>query len=184
MRKILLAALTAVLGFSSASGTAAIVTSRIDFSLAFAGPINPLVGSFTLTYDNTANVSDTTNGLVVNSLNLSVPSTIAFSHNYDPNTGQENFIIGGSVLGVGGTALEENDFAVGIISNASGTRVNGGAVYSFSGNYYFTSANFQPVVITPVASAVPEPACWALMIGGMGLAGGMMRRRVTKISFA
>ena len=34
------------------------------------------------------------------------------------------------------------------------------------------------------AAAVPEPATWAMMIGGMGLAGGAMRRRRTAVSFA
>jgi len=33
-------------------------------------------------------------------------------------------------------------------------------------------------------AAVPEPASWALMIGGMALAGGIMRRRKVAVSFA
>ncbi len=32
--------------------------------------------------------------------------------------------------------------------------------------------------------AVPEPATWAMMIGGFGLVGGAMRRRGTKVAFA
>ena len=35
-----------------------------------------------------------------------------------------------------------------------------------------------------VAPPVPEPATWAMMIGGFGLAGGAMRRRKTNLSFA
>ncbi len=37
-----------------------------------------------------------------------------------------------------------------------------------------------------VAGAVPEPATWAMMIGGCGMVGGAMRRRrvSTKVSFA
>ncbi|MBN8832151.1 MAG: PEP-CTERM sorting domain-containing protein [Sphingomonadales bacterium] len=34
------------------------------------------------------------------------------------------------------------------------------------------------------ANAVPEPATWAMMIGGFGLAGAAMRRRKTSVSFA
>ena len=34
------------------------------------------------------------------------------------------------------------------------------------------------------AASVPEPATWAMMIGGFGLVGGAMRRRVTKVSYA
>jgi hypothetical protein len=33
-------------------------------------------------------------------------------------------------------------------------------------------------------SAVPEPATWAMMIGGFGLVGGAMRRRATRVAFA
>ncbi len=36
----------------------------------------------------------------------------------------------------------------------------------------------------PAVVAVPEPASWALMIGGLGLVGVSMRRRKTAISFA
>lgn len=32
-------------------------------------------------------------------------------------------------------------------------------------------------------SSVPEPASWALMIAGFGLAGGALRRRMTKVAF-
>ncbi len=39
-------------------------------------------------------------------------------------------------------------------------------------------------LLTAVPGAVPEPASWALMIGGFALAGGMMRRRAATIRFA
>jgi len=35
-----------------------------------------------------------------------------------------------------------------------------------------------------VTTAVPEPASWAMMIGGFALIGGLMRRRATAITFA
>jgi hypothetical protein len=35
-----------------------------------------------------------------------------------------------------------------------------------------------------IAGGVPEPASWAMMIGGLGLVGGAMRRRRTAVSFA
>lgn len=35
-----------------------------------------------------------------------------------------------------------------------------------------------------LSAAVPEPAAWALMIGGFGLVGGALRRRASRIAFA
>lgn len=35
-----------------------------------------------------------------------------------------------------------------------------------------------------IGAAVPEPATWAMMIGGFGLVGGAMRRRVKAVHFA
>ena len=46
------------------------------------------------------------------------------------------------------------------------------------GGSYSGTLNFAP------AAAVPEPATWALMIGGFALAGAAMRRRMGKVAFA
>ena len=54
--------------------------------------------------------------------------------------------------------------------------------------YTDPSAQFQQfegrVSIASVAGAVPEPATWAMMIGGFGLAGASLRRRGAKVSYA
>ncbi len=39
-------------------------------------------------------------------------------------------------------------------------------------------------VVAKAPPAVPEPATWGLMLGGQALAGGMMRRRRTAVSFS
>ena len=36
---------------------------------------------------------------------------------------------------------------------------------------------FDDIVLNDIAAPVPEPATWAMMIGGFGLAGGALRRR-------
>jgi hypothetical protein len=45
--------------------------------------------------------------------------------------------------------------------------------------------NHDDFIIRLTATAVPEPATWAMMIGGFGMAGAAMRRRVrTSVAFA
>ena len=57
--------------------------------------------------------------------------------------------------------------------------------YAFSDNANWTeSARNLALGIRITGGAVPEPASWAMMIAGFGLVGGMMRRRVTKVSYA
>lgn len=65
---------------------------------------------------------------------------------------------------------------------------------SFAGNawasgelklYYWDSNNGDNIGSVAVdVAAVPEPATWAMMVGGLAVAGVAMRRRKTAISFA
>jgi len=58
--------------------------------------------------------------------------------------------------------------------------LNNGAPYAGYPTAGYWTATF-PIVTPP---SVPEPAAWAMMVGGFGLIGGAMRRRKTTISFA
>ena len=46
------------------------------------------------------------------------------------------------------------------------------------------SVAFAATGVAALPTAVPEPASWAMMAGGFGLAGATMRRRRTAIRFA
>lgn len=63
----------------------------------------------------------------------------------------------------------------------SGTDADFSTFYEFNGGpvIYLTNGT-----ITPATAAVPEPASWAMFIGGFGLVGYGLRRRRTSISFA
>jgi hypothetical protein len=54
-----------------------------------------------------------------------------------------------------------------------------------AGSYVYTAPNDTVTIkIGALTAAVPEPASWALMIGGFGLAGAAMRRRAVGLRFA
>lgn len=48
---------------------------------------------------------------------------------------------------------------------------------SFDNDHHTDGFKLSSLTVNTVTSAVPEPATWAMMIGGFGLIGGAMRRR-------
>ena len=51
----------------------------------------------------------------------------------------------------------------------------------FGGYVQVTKAS---IPTPPASGAVPEPATWAMMVAGLGIAGALMRRHRAKVSFA
>ena len=62
--------------------------------------------------------------------------------------------------------------------------LNGGDPQSTGSWNYFNNFGDAQFSATFSPAAVPEPATWAMMIGGFALAGAAMRRRSSKVSFA
>lgn len=55
-------------------------------------------------------------------------------------------------------------------------------IASPGGSFTSESGAFLGFSQTPQAGAVPEPAAWVMMIGGLGLIGGIIRRRKSRIA--
>ena len=74
----------------------------------------------------------------------------------------------------------------GLLFNIAGDEVNiysdgpGPETYRFYSRA--SGVNAGNFALTQVGGAVPEPASWALMIGGFGLAGAALRRRRTTVT--
>ncbi len=159
----------------------AVPASAAQFSFTFAGtalfgiPAN-IVGSGIFTTSDTA--ATTTNGQTA----FLVTGT---SGTYDGSAinGLQLGFFGGDNLyyTTGPTFTDGNGIS---FTTAAGASVN--LFYQDSAPSYRVNAQnpfvtgFVTATSAPV-SAVPEPATWAMLVGGFGLAGGMMRRRATPV---
>jgi fibro-slime domain-containing protein len=115
------------------------------------------------------------------SFNLNSAQTIDFSLGADDDAllfvdGHAAVILGG----IHGETIADNDVS---LSSGSHTfelfyadRQQTGAALDFSIP--------NDVVVNPTGPGVPEPAAWALMVGGFGLAGAALRRRRTAAATA
>jgi hypothetical protein len=164
----------------SLAGSAAAATITKTFSFAGTGfvgfvfgtpaPIDPLIGSVTVTFDPTLFSSNETSGITLNSLNFSLGSAISF--NYNPWLDQIAF--GGANVSTIAVAPGTDDFALDIRHASSATPEYFTAIYTRAATprevWAGTLSAHTPSV------AVPEPAVWSLMILGFGASGAMLRR--------
>jgi hypothetical protein len=97
------------------------------------------------------------------------------------NTLVLNFADGSTSGALNGAAI--TGAGTSVVGHPSGTvtyRVTSGSLITGA---TFTSGQ-NAFEFDNLASAVPEPAAWGMMILGFGLVGGVMRRRSAKVSFA
>jgi hypothetical protein len=165
----------------SASSTT--VTRRYDFEAddfvpvvgTAAAPTHPVVGAFIVTFDPTVAVFDQTVGIKLISLNLTLSSPLAFD--FVP-FGQ--LTIGGLASTAAGVDNGVDDFYLAIQQPLTDAPHFAGLIYSSTSPAGTWAANAGSVTV----SDVPEPASWALMIGGFGLVGATLRRRRTAVAKA
>ncbi|MBU6499784.1 MAG: PEP-CTERM sorting domain-containing protein, partial [Rhodospirillales bacterium] len=130
-------------------------------------PVDPVTGSFTVTYDPTLTYSNDTADITLSSLNITLDPTFGFSYSSSLN----QMFVGSTLNDVAGVVGGTNDFSL-TISTASTTPTFGFLQYAQG-----TDSVFQTTTgtVTPSVS-VPEPASMAVL--GAGLVGlGVARRR-------
>jgi PEP-CTERM motif len=193
-------AATAVFAFINASSAnAAMQTFDVSFSATgFTSqfgqpPVQPVVGSFTITFDPTLTYTDATAGITLHTLDIALSSSLSFD--YSP-TGNANGAAGELV--VGGVAdgaccvifnPPSNDFWLQILTFTTAPVFNQlGYSQSSTGtqSLFFTdltNGGSGSVTVQSVTPGVPEPSTWAMML--LGFAGlGFAFRRSRRASFA
>jgi hypothetical protein len=162
-------------GMSITSAHAAPITLNFDFSASAFGPdapVDPVVGSFSVTFDNATEVTDVTSGISLTGLNIPLDSVPAFTY----VIGLADFLfIGGLDSGADGVTTVSDDFSLGIELTPTGTPTSASFFYSqtASGVFFASTVTLTPSQPTPI----PEPA--TLTVLGLSLAGiGLRQWRV------
>ena len=139
------------------------------------------------------------------SLDLSALTAGGISQTFDTIAGQlytVDFLLAGNPVGGAGTRTlsvsATGNAAVQYGFDTTGTSVGDmgwiSQIYTFTATGSSTTLSFASLNDNPYGpaldnvavsvTAVPEPAIWAMMFGGLGLVGMQMRRRRTTVSFA
>jgi hypothetical protein len=181
----IVAAFSGILTLSPAS--AATVSDLVTFSgnnfqaspnPATPVPVDPVTGSFTISFDPTQDYLNSTTGISLNSLNINLGSTLAFTYNH-----MNDFLqVGGLFDGVQFVQFSPStdDFVVQIFGLGAGAPTFNQIVYaqvSSPDTQFFTLNQTGTVSATPITAAVPEPSTWAMMMLGFAGIGFMTYRR-------
>lgn len=160
---------------TATAANATVVTKSFNFKASgftavnspAAAPVDPVVGRFTITYDDEAFlIAPRSVGLDVSGFNLAYHGTAQFYYSRGSNlliiaNAFTNPFAGAFQIGAG------SQFGFAIRDVNTNPRVD----------YFSYSSGGLPIYETRNISlaAVPEPATWAMMIGGLGLVGGALR---------
>lgn len=119
-------------------------------------PVNPVTGSFTLTFDPSVLTLGDTTHITTNSLNINVPGVV---FDYFPLF--DTLVIGGLPLGAVGIVPYSDDFMLVLAGFVHGSGWNE-FLYSQRGKTVFLATSVE-------TSPVPLPQTWFLLVSGLGV---------------
>lgn len=197
-------AVSALMLLGTLPAMAATVTDDVTFSAtSFSGgappsysggtaPTDPVTGSFTITLDPTQTYLDSTTGITLGSLNISLASALSFDYSPTSYTiGVTTFDAGELVVGgleTGACCIlipsTDPDFYLQILTFTTTPTfqqlgyltANGSYFYSATGPDAGSSVSVTPVSATPLPAALP---LFATGLGAMGLFGWRRKRRAS-----
>lgn len=149
-----------------------VVASRFTqyFGSDPTAPTDPVFLNFTLSFDNSADISTTTSGLTINSFNL--PYAAEFQY----FTGSDGIALATTLVGPGACSSAAGKFCAFIhdATSASPTLI----FFQNSlptNNVWRANSFFLTYTDAPGGPGVPEPKIWALMLIGFGGLGARLR---------
>jgi hypothetical protein len=149
-------------------------------------PFASVVATFQVTYDddrNSAVISPDLFSTVTDGRSNSGPFSAVPVFRYflaNAVSTMPRLIIGGEINGVNVLTNRTNDFYIAFDASPV---LNGFAMMGFTtetDRVSFTATNAS-IVELPVATAVPEPSAWAMMILGLGAVAQSLRRRASRV---
>jgi hypothetical protein len=156
-------------------------------------PVDPVTGSFTISFDPALSYTDETVGITLNSLNIALGSTLSFSYNAPTSMlPATTLVVGGLSDGAQQVFVDPssddfwlfiNDFA----TAPSFDQVGYSQTSVSSANLFDTHAGVGTgsVTVTPVIpGGVPELSTWAMMLAGFAGLGFLGYRQTSKARLA
>ena len=171
-----IAILTATCGTAVNASTTSLQVSFSAANFFPAAPVDPVIGSFTITFDPTVNYfTETTTGLTLDTLNINLGSTFAFLY----NSTNDALFVGGSASG-SAVVSSTDDFLLSILNFTSSAPHIGTFFYATAQTNAVFEANGEANSVSVSLAETPIPAALPLFatgLGGLGLLGWRRKRK-------
>lgn len=180
-KPVLSVLLGAALALIPAHAGATVITRAFTINASgfdAGAPVDPVKGTFTVTYDTAVSVSNVTSGISATGFNLPFDGPLSFT--YD---GGNALYIGAGAMGV---TSATRDFGINLFDpNTASVLSTSNFIYSVPSLGFFQTFNTRATAVTlPAAAPVPEPATWAMLLVGFGAIGFAMRRKRAPVASA
>jgi hypothetical protein len=169
--RVLIVFVVALFAVGANRASAEPITLSFDFvgsGFGVGAPVDPVSGSFFITFDNSRNLSEQTSGITVSNLNIALDAPPGFAYGAIDDV----LLLGGTLNGVQILGTGTNDFLFSIRNASTQPHAPFGFVYSQASVFdVFRGA----ATLTAAPAPIPEPATFTLV--GAAAAGALLNRR-------